>query len=59
MTELPLPAAILDDLISAFPTDVTGSGNDVIQDGGRQRELHHLPSSPHQGSENFSYTAYM
>ena len=48
MEELQLPVANLDDLISAGrPTDVTGSGNEVIQDDGRKRKFRHLPPSPH------------
>ena len=39
MAALPLPAAILDDLIS-------GSGNEVIQDGGRKRKDRHFPPPP-------------
>ena len=39
MAALPLPAAILDDLISGF-------GNEVIQDGGRKRKGRHFPPPP-------------
>ena len=39
MATLPLPAAILDDLIC-------GTGNEVIQDGGRKRKGRHFPPPP-------------
>ena len=45
MAALPLPAAILDDLIS-------GSANEVIQDGGRKRKGRHFPPPPQWGSKN-------
>ena len=44
MAALPLPAAILDDLI--FRT-----GNEVIQDGGRKRKGRHFPPPPQWGSK--------
>ena len=44
MTALPLPAANLDDLIS-------GSANEVIQDGGRKRKGRHFPPPPQWGSK--------
>ena len=40
-----LPAAILDDLIS-------GSENEVIQDGGRKQKGGHLAPPPQWGSKN-------
>ena len=49
MAALPLPAAILDDLIP-------GSGNEVIQDGGRKRKGRHLAPPPQWGSKNAPYT---
>ena len=44
MAALPLPAAILDDLIC-------GTGNEVIQDGGRKRKGRHFPPPPQWGSK--------
>ena len=49
MAALPLPAAILDDLIP---------GNEVIQDGGRKRKGRHFPPPPQWGSKNSPYTTY-
>ena len=46
---LPLPVAILDDLIS-------GSANEVIQDGGRKRKGRHFPPPPQWGSKKPPYT---
>ena len=51
MAALPLPAAILDDLIC-------GTGNEVIQDGGRKRKGRHLAPPPQWGSKNAPYTTY-
>ena len=48
MAALPLPAAILDDLIS-------GSENEVIQDGGRKWKGRHL-APPQWGSKRSPYT---
>ena len=44
MAALPLPAAILDDLIC-------GTGNEVIQDGERKRKGRHFPPPPQWGSK--------
>ena len=44
MAALPLPAAILDDLIC-------GTGNEVIQDGDRKRKGRHFPPPPQWGSK--------
>ena len=44
MAALPLPAAILDDLIS-------GSANEVIQDGGRKRKGRHFSAAAAMGIE--------
>ena len=52
MAALPLPAAILDDLIC-------GTGNEVIQDGGRKRKGRHLAPPPQWGSKNAPYTTTM
>ena len=49
MATLPLPVAILDDLIS-------GSANEVIQDGGRKRKGRHFPPPPQWGSKKVPYT---
>ena len=49
MAALPLPVAILDDLIS-------GTGNEVIQDGDRKRKGRHFPPPPQWGSKNAPYT---
>ena len=49
MAALPLPVAILDDLIS-------GSANEVIQDGGRKRKGRHFPPPPQWGSKKPPYT---
>ena len=45
MAALPHPTAILDDLIS-------GSANEVIQDGGRMRKGRHFPPPPQWGSKS-------
>ena len=45
MAALPLPVAILDDLIPSF-------GNEVIQDGDRKRKGRHLAPPPQWGSKN-------
>ena len=57
MAAFPLPVAILDDVISASRAQEieqrTGSGNDLIKNGDRNRKCRHLPppqqqeSSPH------------
>ena len=49
MVALPLPAALLVDLIC-------GTGNEVIQDGGRKRKGRHLPPPPQWGSKRPRYT---
>ena len=49
MATLPLPVAILDDLIS-------GSANEVIQDGGRKRKGRHFAPPPQWGSKKVPYT---
>ena len=49
MVALPLPAAILDDLIC-------GTRNEVIQDGGWKRKGRHFPPPPQWGSKNAPYT---
>ena len=49
MATLPLPAAILDDLIC-------GTGNEVIQDGRRKRKGRHFAPPPQWGSKNSPYT---
>ena len=49
MAALPHSAAILDDLIC-------GTGNEVIQDGGRMREGRHFPPPPQWGSKSSPYT---
>ena len=49
MAALPLPTAILDDLIP-------GTGNEVIQDGGRKRKGRHFPPPPQWGSKRPPYT---
>ena len=49
MAALPLPAAILDDLIC-------GNGNEVIQGGGRKRKGRHFPPPPQWGSKRPPYT---
>ena len=49
MATLPLPAAILDDLIC-------GTGNEVIQDGGRKRKGRHFAPPPQWGSKKVPYT---
>ena len=51
MATLPLPAAILDDLIC-------GTGNEVIQDGRRKRKGRHFAPPPQWGSKNSPYTTY-
>ena len=51
MAALPLPVAILDDLIC-------GTGNEVIQDGGRKRKGRHLAPPPQWGSKNAPYTTH-
>ena len=48
MAALPLPVAILDDLISP------GNGNEVIQDGDRKRKGRHLAPHSAMGIEKFS-----
>ena len=52
MATLPLPVAILDDLIC-------GTGNEVIQDGDRKRKGRHLAPPPQWGSKNSPYTTNM
>ena len=52
MATLPLPVAILDDLIS-------GSANEVIQDGGRKRKGRHFPPPPQWGSKKVPYTTWL
>ena len=49
MAALPLPVTILDDLIS-------GSANEVIQDGGRKRKGRHFAPPPQWGSKKVPYT---
>ena len=49
MAALPLPVAILDDLIC-------GTGNEVIQDGDRKRKGRHLAPPPQWGLKNAPYT---
>ena len=49
MAALPLPVAILDDLIC-------GIGNEVIQDGDRKRKGRHLAPPPQWGSKKPPYT---
>ena len=51
MAALPLPVAILDDIIS-------GSANEVIQDGGRKRKGRHFPPPPQWGSKKPPYTTH-
>ena len=59
MAALPFPVAILDDPISAGrPTDVTRSGNGVIQYGDRKRKGRHLPPPPQWGSKKVPYTTF-
>ena len=48
MAALPLPVAILDDLIS------TSGGNEVIQDGDRKRKGRHLAPRSAMRIEKFS-----
>ena len=48
MAALPLPAAILDDLICGT--------NEVIQDGDRKRKGRHFPPPPQWGSKKPPYT---
>ena len=52
MATLPLPAAILDDLIC-------GTGNEVIQDGRRKRKGRHFAPPPQWGSKNSPYSTSM
>ena len=49
MAAILLPVAILDDLIC-------GTGNEVIQNGGRKRKGGHLTPPPQWGSKNSPYT---
>ena len=40
----------------SWMTSFRGSGNEVIQDGGRKRKGRHFPPSPQWGSKNAPYT---
>ena len=51
MATLPLPAAILDDLIC-------GTGNEVIQDGGRKRKGRHFSTTTTMGIEKAALYYY-
>ena len=43
----------------SWMTSFPGSGNEVIQDGGRKRKGRHFPPPPQWGSKNSPYTTYL